>query len=68
MPVVIWRITLVSTNVASGFVMLGFKSGVILPCCEQLCAELDSGRIRRFKVFGNSAVCLKRASCFEPSC
>ena len=27
-----------------------------------------SGRIRRFKMFVNSAVRLKRASCFKPRC
>ena len=32
MPVVI--------SVSSAFVILGFKSDVITPCCEQLCAKV----------------------------
>ena len=27
-------------SVASAFAMLGFKSNVITPCCEQLCAKV----------------------------
>ena len=49
-------------NVASGFLMLG---GVISSRYEQF---RISGRNRRFEMFRNSSVPLKRTSCFEPRC